>query len=155
MSNAPAAKLAWMLTTVLTAPAGRPARVSPARSCSSVMTRKASGQPVQHALAERRLRQLHECFGIEVHTQDGPGRRRGDQMLLAPPVGGAARRLILLPGGYGRHEDDMLDARLYGRVDGSDVLRTALSGFRIDGSAQMAAGATHTDFHATSNTSLR
>jgi hypothetical protein len=27
----------------------------------------------------------------------------------------------------------MLDARLYGRVDGSNVLRAALSGFRIDG----------------------
>ena len=28
---------------------------------------------------------LHESFGIVVHTQDGPGRRRGDKMLLAPP----------------------------------------------------------------------
>ena len=27
----------------------------------------------------------------------------------------------------------MLDARLHGRVDGSDVLRPALSGFRING----------------------
>src|SRR6202171_231937 len=27
----------------------------------------------------------------------------------------------------------MLDARLHSRVDGSDVLRAALSGFRIDG----------------------
>jgi hypothetical protein len=27
----------------------------------------------------------------------------------------------------------MLDASLHGRVDGSDVLRPALSGFRIDG----------------------
>jgi hypothetical protein len=27
----------------------------------------------------------------------------------------------------------MLDARPHGRVDGSDVLRAALSGFRIDG----------------------
>src|SRR5882724_4513631 len=124
-------------------------------------------------------------------------------MLLAPPVGGAARRFLLLPRAHGRHEDDMLDARLHGRVNGSDVLRPALSGFRIggrddeqtietrigfrkafgpvvvpesslgrsrdgfgrardshylvlagtlqqfrnDGSAQMAAGATHTDFH--------
>src|ERR1700676_3713128 len=54
-------------------------------------------------------------------------------MLLAPPVGGAARRLLLLPRAHGPHEDDMLDARLHGRVDGSDVLRPALSGFRIDG----------------------
>ncbi len=54
-------------------------------------------------------------------------------MLLAPPVGGAARRLLLLPCARGRHEDDMLDTRLHGRVDGSDVLRPALSGFRIDG----------------------
>jgi hypothetical protein len=44
MSNAPAAKLAWMPTTMLTAPAGSPACVSPARSCSSVMTRNASGR---------------------------------------------------------------------------------------------------------------
>src|SRR5882724_3514477 len=125
-------------------------------------------------------------------------------MLLAPPVGGAARRFLLLPRAHGRHEDDMLDARLHGRVNGSDVLRPALSGFRIggrddeqtietrirlrqafgpvvvpesslsrsgdgfglardshylvpaatlqrfrnDGSAQLAAGATHTDFHS-------
>src|SRR5260221_11399236 len=54
-------------------------------------------------------------------------------MLLAPPVGGAASRLLLLPRAHGRHEDDMLDARLHGRVDGNDVLRPALSGFRIDG----------------------
>src|SRR5258705_6025645 len=54
-------------------------------------------------------------------------------MLLAPPVGGAECRLLLLPRARGRHEDDMLDARLHGRVDGSDVLRLALSGFRIDG----------------------
>ena len=50
------------------------------------------GQPGQHALVQRRLRLLHERFGIEVHTQDGPRRRRGDKMLLAPPVGGAERR---------------------------------------------------------------
>ncbi len=162
------------------------------------------GQPGQHALVQRRLRLLQESFGIEVHTQDGPGRRSGDKMLLAPPVGGAARGLLLLSRTHGRHEDDMLDARLHGRVDGSDVLRSALSGFRIDGrddeqaietrigvrkafgpvvvpesslgrcrdgfgrardsydlvparplkqfrndgSAQMAAGTTHTDFHA-------
>src|SRR6266404_252145 len=151
MSNAPAAKLAWMLTTVLTAPAGRPAFVSPARSCFSVMARNASdrpvisamraarsapdrrsgpgsvvdracmavayedsdcggrhvtarnesnpvlGQPGQHALVQRRLCLLHETFGIVVHTQDGPRRRRGDKMLLAPPVGGTERRLLLLP----------------------------------------------------------
>ena len=30
----------------------------------------------------------------------------------------------------GRHEDDMLDARPHGRVDCSDVLRRALSGFQ-------------------------
>src|SRR5260221_5693553 len=41
-SNAPAAKLAWMPTTVLTTTARRPARVSPARSCASVITRNAS-----------------------------------------------------------------------------------------------------------------
>src|SRR6266550_9220071 len=29
------------------------------------------GQPGQHALFQRRLRQLHESFGVEVHTQDG------------------------------------------------------------------------------------
>src|SRR5260370_35219712 len=54
-------------------------------------------------------------------------------MLLAAPVRGAERRLLLLPRARGRHEDDMLDARPHGRVDGSDVLRSALSGFRIDG----------------------
>ena len=59
--------------------------------------------------------------------------RRGDEMLLAPPVGGAERRLLLLPRARGRHEDDTLDARPHGRVDGSDMLRPALSGFRIDG----------------------
>jgi len=86
------------------------------------------GQPGQHALVQRRLRLLHERFGIEVHTQDGPRRRRGDKTLLAPPEGGAERRLLLLPRAHGRHEDDMLDARPHGRVDGSDVLRRALSG---------------------------
>src|ERR1700722_15775616 len=91
------------------------------------------GEPGQHALVNRCLRQLHESFGIEVHTQDGPGRCGGDKMLLAPPVGGATRRLLLLPRAPCRHEDDMLDARLHGRVDGSDVLRAALSGLRIDG----------------------
>jgi hypothetical protein len=35
------------------------------------------------------------------------------------------------PRARGRHEDDMLDARPHGRVEGSDVLRHALSG--IDG----------------------
>jgi hypothetical protein len=90
-------------------------------------------QPGQHALAQRRLRQLQERFGIEVHAQNGPGRRRNDKMLLAPPVGGAARRLFLLPRAHGRHENDMLDPRCHGRVDGSDVLRPALSGFRSDG----------------------
>src|SRR5882757_3937229 len=54
-------------------------------------------------------------------------------MLLAPPVGGATRRFLLLPRAHTRHEDDMLDARLHGRVDGSDVLRPAFSGFRSDG----------------------
>src|ERR1700731_2167909 len=54
-------------------------------------------------------------------------------MPLAPPIGGAARRLLLLPRAHGRHEDDMIDARLHGRVDGSDVMRPALSGFRIYG----------------------
>jgi len=90
------------------------------------------GQPGQHTLAQRRLRLLQESFGIEVHAQDRPGRCRGDKMLLAAPVGGAARRLLLPPRADGRHEDDMLDARLHGRVDRSDVLRPALSGFRID-----------------------
>ena len=88
------------------------------------------GQPGQHAPVQRRLRLLHEGFGIEVHAQDVPGRRRGDKMLLAPPVRGAERRLLLLPRARGRHEDDMLDARPHGRVDGGDVLRRALSGFQ-------------------------
>src|SRR5271167_1511914 len=43
------------------------------------------------------------------------------------------RGRIILPRAHARHENDMLDARLHGRVDGSDVLRPALSGFRIDG----------------------
>jgi len=54
-------------------------------------------------------------------------------MLLAPPVGGATRRFLLLPRAHSRHEDDMLDAGLHGRVDGSDVLGPAPSGFRIQG----------------------
>ena len=54
ISNAPAARLAWMLMTVLTAPAGRPACVNPARSCSSVTTRNASGRPVISAMRPAR-----------------------------------------------------------------------------------------------------
>jgi hypothetical protein len=79
------------------------------------------------------LRLLHEGFGIEIHTHNGPGRRRGDKMLLAAPVRGAARRLLLLSRARSRHENDMLDARPHGGVDGGDVLRPALSRFRIDG----------------------
>jgi hypothetical protein len=91
------------------------------------------GQPGQHALTQRRLRLLHEGFGIEVHTQNGPGRCRGDKMLLATPIGGAARRLFFTPRTHGRHEDNVLDARLHGRIDGGDVLRPALSRFRSHG----------------------
>src|ERR1700744_6028420 len=54
-------------------------------------------------------------------------------MLLTAPVGGAARRLLLLPRPHGRHEDNMFDARFHGRVDGRDVLRAALSGFWSEG----------------------
>ncbi len=49
------------------------------------------------------------------------------------PRDGTARRFVLLPRAYARHEYNMLDARLHGRVDGSDILRPALSGFRSDG----------------------
>src|SRR5258705_6550577 len=62
--------------------------------------------------------------------RDGPRRRRADEMLLAPPIGGAECRLLLLPRARGRHEDDMLDARPHGRVNGSNVLRRALYGFQ-------------------------
>src|SRR5467141_3224286 len=54
ISNAPAAKLAWTLTTMLTAPTGKPAFLSPTRSCSSVMTRNASGRPVISAMRPAR-----------------------------------------------------------------------------------------------------
>jgi hypothetical protein len=70
------------------------------------------GQPGQHTMVQRRLRLLHKSFGIVVHTQDGPDRRRGDKMLLAPPVRGAERRLLLLPRARGRYEDDMLTPAL-------------------------------------------
>jgi hypothetical protein len=91
------------------------------------------GQPGQHGPLQRRLRLLRESLGVRVHTQDRPGPRRGDQMLLDPPVGGAERRLLLLARAHGRHEDDVLDARPHGCVESSDILRAAPSGFRIDG----------------------
>ena len=93
----------------------------------------AAGRPRRSTSPVRMSNAPPAKLAIEVHTQDGPGRRRGDKMLLAPPVGGAARRLLLLPRTHGRHEDDMLDARLHGGVHGSDVLRPAVYGFRIDG----------------------
>jgi hypothetical protein len=54
-------------------------------------------------------------------------------MLLASPIGSAARRLLLLPCAHTRHEDDVLHARLHGRIDGGNVLCTAFSGLRSDG----------------------
>jgi hypothetical protein len=43
-------------------------------------------QPGQHALAQRRLRQLPESFGIEVHTQDSRGRRRSRRSTRTEPT---------------------------------------------------------------------
>src|SRR6266850_2465528 len=102
------------------------------RSCRDVTACDESntvlGEPGQHALGQRHLRLLREAFGIEVHAQDGPRRRRGYETLLAPPVGGSEHRPLGPARAGGRHEDDMLDARFHGRVDRSDVLRPALSG---------------------------
>src|ERR1700750_1361151 len=86
------------------------------------------GESGQHALGQRHLRLLRKTFGIEVHAQDGPCRRCGDETLLAPPVGSPEHRPLSLACTGGRHEDDMLDARLHGSVDRSDVLRSALTG---------------------------
>src|SRR5258706_13719755 len=63
----------------------------------------------------------------------GPGGIEAMNFLPTRRVAGAERRLLLLPRAHARHEDDMLDARLHGRVDGSNVLRPALSGLWVDG----------------------
>src|SRR5258706_239208 len=92
-----------------------------------------SARPVQPPFFTDARATRQEALEKKFHPKGGPGRPRGKKTPPPPPVGGAASRLLLLPRAHGRHEDDMLDARLHGRVDGSDVLRSALSGFRIGG----------------------
>src|SRR6266550_8549036 len=75
------------------------------------------------------------CFP---HGCDREVGQRRDVAKRSRPLGRDPPWVVMMACQYvlrrrGRHEDDMLDARLHGRVDGSDVLRPALSGFRIDG----------------------
>src|SRR5260370_29499100 len=63
-------------------------------------------------------------------TSSGPRIFQRPSKHVSERLGRPAAKALVLPRARGRHEDDMLDARPHGRVDGSDVLRRALSGFQ-------------------------